>query len=142
MKKYILCAVFLAFAPSLVHANADGSLRDMTLQALYDYGEKLAQRHDYKEASRVFQRILMYDPQNASALAYLNKIDPGAIVHQPIVIRVSKVPMPAPTPVVAAPLPVIPPGPNADLKQEIAAQDRALDELKEEIRRMHLELNS
>ena len=120
-------------------AEQAGSLRDMTVQAMFEYGEKLYDRHDYREATHVFQHILFYDPQNTQALVYLNKMDPDFVAPRPIIVQV---PAPKPMVVPVAAAVVGPTDPNADLKEEIAAQDKMIDELKEDIHRMRVELNS
>ena len=139
MLKFIFIFLMLLTAAPLAHAKH--TMRDLAVEAMNDYGEKLYDRHDYKEATAVFKHILSYDPQNTEAQAYLNKIypQPQIVINRPLVVQTSK-------PAVIEPVQILTSAaaddPNADLKEEIAAQDKALDVLKEEVRRMHLELNS
>ena len=140
----ILCALLLTIMP-LARAEQAESLRDMATQAMFEYGEKLYDRHDYKEAEHVFKRILVYDPQNAGAIAYLNNMHPDTVIRRPMIIQAVKLPMPHPVEVprqVQTPAVIVPASPNADLKEEIATQDRMIDELKQEIHRMQVEINS
>ena len=141
MRKFIFILFVLMATIPLAHAEIDNSVRDLATQAMFDYGKKLYARHDYREATHVFKRILAYDPHNAGALAYLNKMCPPALVNKPLIVQVRKSFVPKPVPV-QIPVSVVNPDPNADLKEEIAAEDRVLNELKEEIRRLQLENNT
>ena len=138
LKSSLISLLFLLTTISFSHAETT-SLRDMTMQAMSEYGEKLYDRHDYREAAHVFQHILFYDPQNTQALAYLKRMDPDLVVPRPVIAR-TPAPRHVAVPVAAAV--VDPTDPNADLREELAAQDTMINGLKEEIHRMHLELNS
>ena len=160
MLKYAFILCLLISAASVAQANTENSMRDLATQSMFDYGKKLYDRHDYKEAILVFKRILRYDPQNQGAAAHVHRMDPNApmIISKPskitttsykTIIEKTSVTKQVPHHQHAAVTTAVPHqeqatiySQNSDIQKAIDAQDKALSELKEEIHHLQSENNT
>ncbi len=81
MKTIILCLIFACLAATTTFASLPEqpdlpttSIRATTDAQMYRYGRELYRKGDYKEAARVFERILAIDCKNKLAQYHLQKI--------------------------------------------------------------------
>ena len=145
MKKLYLLLIFLTVSASVGFADVNRTgMRDLAVEQMYEYGQMLYERGDYHQAERVFERILSFDPQHAGSLHYMKSMDPSKVIaHAPSVMATSK-----PCCVIAknepnpAEVPVVSNDPNADLKEEIAARQKDLDKLKQDVQVLQDETGS
>ena len=68
-------AMLLNLNVALAQENRDGSMRQLAIESMQEYGRQLFNRGDYKEAQKVFKRILSYDATQQPAQDYLISID-------------------------------------------------------------------
>jgi hypothetical protein len=126
MKKTLfVAALFVLLNGTVFAAENKNAMKDLAAREVYHYAESLYVRKDYTEAANAFQKVLALEPGHKGALAYLEHLKVPADVC--CAWPVAK----------AAPTRDINPNEaNADLKQELAEEDAALDALRQELTQM------
>jgi hypothetical protein len=129
MKKIILTCLLigcssLAWAQDMTEAPSV-SLKEMAITQIFQYAESLYERGNYREASRAFAHILQLDPHYLPALDYAHKLEAaGFFVNRDFSSEHSEQ------------VPAVEPGANADLRQQIASEKRAINDLQTQIDHM------
>jgi hypothetical protein len=126
MRKILFVAtLFVLLDGSVFAAENKNAMKDLAAREVYHYAESLYVRKDYNEAANAFQKVLALEPGHKGALAYLEHLKVPADVC--CAWPAAKV-IPARD--------INPSESNADLKQELAEEDAALDALREELTQM------
>ncbi len=122
MRKLCLVLFSSFLCSSLVFAQPSSGVRALAIEQLCQYAQAVYDRGDYPQAAIIFSRILRMDPENQGALDYANQLKRrGQVVFIPV------------KPVVVAVVPLEPPDPNGDLKQDIKISNEAIEKLQIEI---------
>jgi len=159
MKKSILLCAFVFLGTPLVSAQtAQDNVKTEAVTKIYEYAESSYTKGDYKEAEQSFQKVLQLDPNNTSAADYIKKIGQTAdkaankaadkseealrtekIEHSVETFSSVKTPGPAvsaavPVPAAVAIAPIAQPADeNSDIKDQIAAEDKAIGQVNDAI---------
>ncbi len=127
-KTCFVCLFLFVLASPLWAAQNKNGLRDLAVSETFRYAENLYNRKDHTAATDAFQRVLAMQPGHQGALAYLEKmqVQPRVDYCDHSVSKPVHV-----TPI--APIAIDPNATNADIKQDIAAEDAAIAVLTQEL---------
>jgi hypothetical protein len=136
MKKLFLAVCVVLSFPVLAQAQSNTTMRSLTVDQLYQYGQATYERGDYTQAAAVFTKILSLSPQHMEAIKYAVDLrKKGQLVIIPVGAEnlqgSAKVMKPAETPAAA----VNTDGTidNQDLKKDVQETDQAIDTLRQEV---------
>jgi|GEM_PF-4677191 len=132
-KILIFLTLILLLFPVISFAEKELNYKSLAVEQLYQYGQEIYDRGDYNQASRVFSRILVIQPNHEGALGYVEKLKSkgkdviattGADTNneEDRAMEVSN-------------------GSNDDLKQSIQAANEAINALKNDIAQLHVHID-
>lgn len=135
MKIFYLCIGLVVGLPLLSQAQTP-SMREMAITQLYQYGQAVHDRGDDAQAALIISRVLIMDASHPGARKLAETLNKkGAHILIPA----------KPQPVTLKPVEqkstVIPSKDQDDLKQQIAATDQAIEQLKNQVSELRNQLS-
>ncbi len=137
MKKIIFGLILVLLVPSVLMAQEKrADMRDLAVNNLFEYGRQVFNRGDLASAKQIFLRLQQLNPDYAPALPFAKKLGIPQFNMTTQVIKVTKT---VTAEVTAVPVVI---DPNADLKNELAMEDKAIAQLNSDINNLRSTLET